>query len=456
MLSDTSLQLPEFSYAGYAWGERPLPVYGATLDVTDFGATGDDMADDTEAFLRALEAAHERSGLVVLAIPEGRFHLSGIMFLERDSLVVRGSGPDKTVIFVEKPLGVLEAPEALAQGGEAALVQGRRPSMYSDWGAVFWSRAPTVSSLRQGIPILAGGRGQHELRIRTDASTDLTGYFGIAWMSGGIESGFGRESIQDVTVIGRDGNVLTIKEPLAADLAPESKARLKPVSRLTEVGIEHLSIEFEQVPYGGHGLEDGFNAIFFSNLRHGWVRNVEIRNADSAILLSGSSQVTLEDISIRGRSGHIGVQLKSTAHSVVRNVRILSSFEHSLSCIGSSAYNVFTRAQATNLHDIASGNANLYDQLTLRAAKGPVWHLAAGSRPVFWHVQVEFAGLHEMRVPAYLGALGPGAMAVALGGNVPVRLSAPKGAHIEGTNVPGLAVSSLYRLQADQRLIRAH
>lgn len=458
VLSDSLQPLPDFSYAGYAWGERPLPAHDATLRVTDFGATGNDMADDTEAFLRALEAAHALGGLVVLAIPEGRFHLSGIMFLERDSLVVRGSGTGKTLIYVEKPLGALDVPEGLAQSLETGTVKGRESSPYSEWGGVFWWRVPQVGSEPPAIPILDGRRGQHALRIPANAGVDLTGAFRIAWTSPSTGDERGRASVQDVAITGRDGDVLLTREPLAADLAPEMNPRLEAVGRLTEVGIEHLTIEFERVPYGGHGLEDGYNALYLAGVRHGWVRSIEIRNADSAVMVNESSQVTLQDISILGRSGHIGVQLRSTGHSLVQGLRILPLLEHSVSSTGSSAYNVFRRITARNVHDHAAGHANLYDHLTLRAegSEDRVLQVAAGSRPVFWNVHVAYAQLRELRAPAYIGELGPGAAAVGLSSNVAVRLDAQAGTYLEGTSVPGLAVPSLYGFQSGRRLDSAN
>ncbi len=41
--------LPDFSYAGYHWGEKQLPELKPTMHVSDFGAIPDDEKDDTEA-----------------------------------------------------------------------------------------------------------------------------------------------------------------------------------------------------------------------------------------------------------------------------------------------------------------------------------------------------------------------------------------------------------------------
>ena len=55
ILTDPALAdiyLPDFSYAGYHWGEEPPPYPPPTLDVTDFGALADDGEDDSAALSR--------------------------------------------------------------------------------------------------------------------------------------------------------------------------------------------------------------------------------------------------------------------------------------------------------------------------------------------------------------------------------------------------------------------
>jgi hypothetical protein len=76
ILSDETLAgtyLPDFSYAGYHWGEEPPPHPPPTLDVTDFDAAPDDGEDDTAAILKAVDAANAATGPVVLQFPTGQF-----------------------------------------------------------------------------------------------------------------------------------------------------------------------------------------------------------------------------------------------------------------------------------------------------------------------------------------------------------------------------------------------
>ena len=50
-------RLPDFSYAGYHCGEAPLPDLPRGVSVKEFGAQGDGVADDSQAFLDALAKA---------------------------------------------------------------------------------------------------------------------------------------------------------------------------------------------------------------------------------------------------------------------------------------------------------------------------------------------------------------------------------------------------------------
>lgn len=87
-------RLPDFSYAGYHFGEAPLPNIKAVTDVTKFGAVGDGKTDCTEAFKKAIEATDKGA----ITIPEGRFVINDIIWIKKPGIVLRGAGMGKTVI----------------------------------------------------------------------------------------------------------------------------------------------------------------------------------------------------------------------------------------------------------------------------------------------------------------------------------------------------------------------
>jgi hypothetical protein len=65
-----------------------------------FGAVGDGVADDTQAFLDAIAAA-ERGAVFV---PSGRYKITQVLFIEKSNIVLRGESRDSTVLFFPETL----------------------------------------------------------------------------------------------------------------------------------------------------------------------------------------------------------------------------------------------------------------------------------------------------------------------------------------------------------------
>jgi hypothetical protein len=93
-------RLPDFSFAGYHSGERPLPNLAPGVSVKTFGAKGDGVADDTQAFLDAL--AQVKAGAI--EVPPGRYIITRPLEITRSNVVLRGAGPEQSVLFFPTPL----------------------------------------------------------------------------------------------------------------------------------------------------------------------------------------------------------------------------------------------------------------------------------------------------------------------------------------------------------------
>ena len=445
ILSDTTRTLPDFSYAGYHWGEQSPPDYPTVLDVTDFGATGDDMNDDTRGFHAALAEAHLRSGLVVLEIPGGNYHLSGVLLIERDSLVLRGRGPDETTLYIEKPLSALDVPAGSNDLMSTGTARGRPVSPFTQAGGVIWSQMPGQPLEGASTEITEGIKGSHRIKVSDPDLIPVPAGVSVTWEN---------QNQQTLSVTGRSGDVLLTKEPLSANISGDQGARLTVLNQLREIGLEQFTLEFEQVPYGGHQLEDGYNAIYLNQVRHSWVRNVKIINADAGIILRRSSQVDLSSIEVTGRTGHIGVQLIDTWHTLGRDIQVESDMIHPIGSYGRSGYNVFLGGRADHVFDISPLDPNLYDRILMQPpdAMRPLWTVDVTTPLVLWNVRISYGLPHAMRLPAYLGELGPRATAVGLSSTVPVRLQSDPAAYLNGVNRPGMSLPSLYKRQLQHRL----
>ena len=453
IMEDTVHTLPDFSYAGYRWGADSPPDLESTLKVTDYGATGDDMNDDTEAFKRAIQAVDNQQGWVLVEIPEGRFYLSQVLFLERDSLILRGSGVGKTVISVEKPLGTMDVSADFEGLYDSLTVQGRTQSPYSSRGGVFWIRPNPKQEAETTSSILQGHQGAHMLEVSKPEVLSFPGDMRILWFTGNPGSDTRQQHFQDVTITALEGNTVYIKEPLLVNLTPELEPQVRALANVVQVGIEHLSIEFAKVPYGGHHLEDGYNALYLEDVRHGWIRNIEVGNTDAAIILDTASQVTLDEVAVRGRGGHYGIHTRDSRHVLMKNIHIHSNAVHTVGCEGSGGFNVVTVGMIGRIYDAGCIYPSLYESVTVQGNSDGILDLDGRSSPILWNAKVVYPQAEAIRQPVYLGALKGSSAIVGLSSNVPVRMQIGAGSYQEGVNWPGeMMVPSLYLHQLRQRL----
>lgn len=95
-------RLLDFSYAGYRGGEDALPDAPASVDIKAlYGARGDGVTDDTQAFLAAL--ADVGSDSAVIFIPAGRYVISRKLDITK-RVVLRGAGRNATTLLLTKSL----------------------------------------------------------------------------------------------------------------------------------------------------------------------------------------------------------------------------------------------------------------------------------------------------------------------------------------------------------------
>lgn len=266
-------RLPDFSHAGYHEGDDPLPQPAVVCSVRDFGAVGDGAHDDTEA-LRDAIAACQRGAI---HIPAGRYKLTGLIVIAKPGVVLRGDGPDRTVLFFPKGIKDLAPDMSFTTSSGLITVEGEIDK-----------RERRVAGLLEPAK-----RGDRFLRIRDLEEVDrLTigqqinlkfwtkdgGY--SYFYAGNPESEYIIWARQVLTITGIDGDRLEFNRPLRFDVQTRITT-FEP--SVTEVGIEDLAIEFPNTPYRQHFKGFGYNAIHLKEVAHCWVRNVRIRNADNGV-----------------------------------------------------------------------------------------------------------------------------------------------------------------------------
>ncbi|WP_309397905.1 glycosyl hydrolase family 28-related protein [Cerasicoccus maritimus] len=401
-------RLPDFSYAGYAFGEAPIPDFEVVANVKDFGATGDGQTDDTKAFIDAIESTENGA----LFVPEGRYVISDILWIKKPNFVMRGEGPDKTTLFLNKPLQEIKPHASKRANGEPV-------SEYSWSGGFLWMKGRYLETFITNIS-QSSKRGERTLTVENGNALkpgqvimieqrELNPSSLLKHVYSGDTGNVKAIKKVRVPMLARiasiDGNQVTLDRNLRYDIQPQWSPRILIFSSsLYNSGIESLTCEFPNTPYLGHFSEQGWNAIEIAAAMNCWVKDVAIINADSGIFIGGYN-VTIEGVLFTSdRDSHLGF----TGHHaitvgrdcLVQNFDIQTRFIHDITMSAFAAGNVIKGGKGIDLtldHHRRGPNHNLFTNLDLGAGTNP-WlsggglglgkHTAGNS--VFWNLKSDF------------------------------------------------------------------
>ncbi len=401
-------RLPDFSFAGYHCGEKALPNVPPGVSVKNFGAKGDGVTDDSQAFLDALEKV--RSGAI--EVPPGRYRITRILEITRPNVVLRGAGPDKSILFLPIPLNDIKP-------NWGATTTGQRTSNYS-WSGGFITVRGSLGSKKLGDIIGTPKRGDRVLEVSSaaglrvgqeielqqsdtpDNSLAVDLYSGD---SGPVVNLKGRARTSLVArIVAIEGLRVTLNRSLRSDVRAEWKPQLRAFTpNVTESGVENLGFEFPLQPYAGHFTELGFNPIALSGVAHCWVRNIRVVNADSGPYISGTFNtvdgVVLEStrpVDKQQCTGHHGISLGGT-DNLTTHFDIRTRFIHDVTVSGFCSGNVVANGRGVDLaldHHRYAPHENLFTDLHAGAGTR-LWKCGGGAdlgkhcgtRGTFWNIR---------------------------------------------------------------------
>lgn len=432
--------LPDYSYAGYNNGVGDVPVLeGREIDVTKYGVIADDGLDDSEALLKALEAAHKVRGSVIVKFPEGKIIVSEILRIDRSNIVLRGSGAGEsgTNLHFPRPLEMVDDTDYMAEIREYLVKYDKRQrekqnnidvlfSEYSWTGGFIWIQkegtraAAYLEELDPPITILAGAvqgkAGTQSVTVETSRDLKVGDVVELQWLNRQGEDGpflkelYGDTEVkigshhwtfedrplvrQKTKILAIDGASITISDPLLHNISEDVPAQFAKWEHLENVGIEDLRITFPNAPSFGHHMERGYNGIYMTSVFDGWIRDVNFHNADVGVLSYNSANVTVSNVETTGdRRAHYSVHLGNVHNVLVEGLRVNNPSVHALSLNTQSTKCVFKNAVVTKtpvLDQHAGANhQNLFDNVTVFVdAKGdkkkpyyPIWD---GSGAGYW------------------------------------------------------------------------
>jgi hypothetical protein len=358
-------RLIDVSYAGYHTGVDPIPnVAGPMRSVKEFGAVGDGVADDTQAFLDGIMTLAEG----VLLVPAGRYMITQRLTISKSNFVLRGEGMDKTTLFFPKSLGDIYGLTVSPGGTNWSFNGGLLTVSGSDTGAVLatvTANAPhgtnqLMVSTTSGIQV---GDWVRVLQTDNAGSLFMALYAGTA--PGNVAEDGGTQVFRFYSrVTAVEANSLTLERTLPFQVdtnwMPEVRAA-KPSVR--EVGIESLTVEMLGTPYPGHFQEHGYNAIYYTGTFDSWVRDVQILNADFGVSIYASFFATVTGVILdsnfdRGPSnGHHGLNSARGADVLFTKFDVRKKYVHDLTIDGYTMGTVFSDGKGLDLNMDHHGRA---------------------------------------------------------------------------------------------------
>lgn len=309
--------LPDFSYAGYHYGERPIPdVAGPVFNVADHGAIPDDGASDHDAIQATINAAEAAGGGVVL-FPAGEFLVNvkpgdDPIVVSRGNIVVRGAGAGAggTVLRQVEPYPPAD-PTKMYSCPFVFLVRPKVEISSEPLAKVTESAAREQYrvTVDDASPFKPGQRVTLRLRSPEAASSFLKPWPVEARFERLFTSGI---EIDERHIVERvEGNTLVFREPLHVSVDPQFGWTITEYNVVEEVGFEDLCFMGGwRQPFIHHrtALDDGgWSALRIERVANSWVRRCSFLNVNNAVHLRESSQFTMLHVVMDGNGGHFGV-----------------------------------------------------------------------------------------------------------------------------------------------------
>jgi hypothetical protein len=274
-----------------------IPNYPVSVNVMDYGAVGDGVADDTNAIKNAMNAAPAGTAIY---LPAGTYKTTSKIKITK-SIVIRGAGVDQTKIICGNPNDYCFAIE-----------YGYDTRTYN----------PLVSGYNKGstqVTISNAANFQVGKYVEFRQDDDPAVY----------KNNDGTSSTEDNTgqfnkIIGKNGNTLILEKPLYYNYSLAFNAGARPVNSMIEkAGLEDFYLEIPE------GFTGAYGNIGFIGAANCWIKNIWSHNTYKGHVFMKEAYANeirdsvFQDTWMRGGGGHgygIHHEARPTDNLYINNV----------------------------------------------------------------------------------------------------------------------------------------
>jgi hypothetical protein len=348
-------RVPDFSYAGYRYGESSLPVVPHAMRLDP--APG----DNTQRIQAALDAVGalplNGQGLRgALLLGPGLYEVAGTLRINKAGVVLRGSGdgadPATATIIVATGDIPHQRPVIVAGSGSRTWNEGNPRSNIS-------TPFVQVSAMKFDVESAAGFAVGDAVVIRhpsTQAWIDALGGGGVVTMPKWTPGT--RDIVYHRFIRAISGNTLTVDAPifnhLDRSLSQAYVAKAASMPYLARVGVEDLRVDIQTL--GGEDENHAWTAVSFTGAIDSWARKVTALHfgwagleADGALRITMDDSTAIEPVAIRTGGRMYNFAMEGLAQLVLVRRCHAADGRHSLVGSGASTTsgNVFYRCTLT-------------------------------------------------------------------------------------------------------------
>ena len=487
--------LPDFSYAGYHRGTKPLPTVTSQthqfFNIIDYGAKPNDGISDHQAFIEAFKAAHKHKGPVAVVIPKGVFHIyqsanDELLSIRKSHFVLKGAGihENGTIIQSKYPKKSCFAVISAKRAG-----RDRTP----DWRGIVLDLVPEFKKLHRGIteiPVKNPTRFYKGMTIYVasdmhTAESEENFYAPLPSIANYHNKNHQNKNpgamywwMRELhTVVGVKDNKIILGEPLQYKpsefdsmkiyLRHDPKNKKPNFTLIEEVGIEGFRyLAGAEQDYGHYRNDwaDLFGFTDFYSAKNCWVRDIRTENVTYLIQFHGGLNSSVVNVALEGYYSHLQVSmyLSTGIFTGWSRENTFSRIHHGMGPSDSSAGNVWYRCQFYANYEAHQKypHATLYDlcrgSFRPRPGGGKPFNPYHGKRLVFWNwyntqnMSIDFVRFNGRKHPRSILAIQP--LLIGTHGK-PLEVDNPQ-TELSVLESHGKAVSpeSIYKAQLTHRL----
>lgn len=305
---------------GIAGGIPDVPI---VCSVTDFGADGSDEEDDLIYFQSAVNYVSRINNNPIkgaIYVPPGTYVMNGTLGM-KSGVVLRGDGADKTHLKFNSTATIINISNGTVGPDIKVINNTGNPSANATKG----STKITLDSTNSNISLINAGS-----LIEIQKDNDNAMYTRPDWNVSYISRVVG----QIVKVIEKNGNVLTLEEPLRENYMTNTAGNAANPKVHTRTPIENTGLEYLHIYRVDTSDTHGINVLGAYN---SWIRGCEVNGVKkTSIQVNNSYRIEVRDNYIHDATqfdggGHgYGLEFINRSSSCLAENNIFKNLRHAM------------------------------------------------------------------------------------------------------------------------------